>query len=722
MAPKKVSKTVKKSVKKTPQSKKAVKKPVTKAIKKTIVKTSKKTSKQTSKKTSKKLPAKPVRKAVRARPEVGGFQNTSGPELEAIWEAFPDLTFRIKTDGTILDFSYGEAELIVSPERFLSKKFQEVMPERASEVIRNALKILREKNSPTSCEYWLEHSGSDRRHHYEARLAPLPGQEAVVFIRDITRQKRTEQELFERDQLFRKVFQNAPIFIFTTDPQGNFTMAEGKGFAEMEEANSSDLVGQNVFDFVEDYPGVEEDYRRALKGEEFTSVVRGILERIFEVRFSPLRGPEDEIVGVICVASDITERTLLEEELRQSQKMEVAGRLAGGIAHDFNNLLTIIMLNTDQLLEEYPIGNPTHNLVQVIDSAAERAADLTNRLLAFSRKQVIQPRVVNLGNILNELMGMLERLLGEDLDLKLMMGEGPYKLKIDPGQVEQIILNLGVNSMDAMPQGGRLAIKIDNVHLSEQYVRAHLDVEPGEYVLIAMSDTGHGMDRETLSHIFEPFFTTKEVGKGTGLGLSTVYGIVKQNKGHIDVSSEVGAGTIIQIYLPAAEEEVEESEVYDSQRRPVSGNETILLVEDEDDVRDSLRLILQRNSYKILEAKQGEDALVISELHDETIDLLVTDVVLPGMSGPQLADAVAERRPDMQVLYISGYPDTAIEEHGFPVGSVILQKPFKPHELVQKVRGFFEDEDEYGGAKKEESVSGIEGSEPAESLSPEESD
>ncbi len=661
-------------------------------------KASKKTSpkkvspKVSAKKVSKKAPKKAVSKKVArkkvAKKSAGNFNQTGPDTLQALWRNFPDLIFRLSTDGLILDYTAGEdMVLYTTPENFLGRELTSVLPEHVAGPTAEALAGARKTGAMTTMEYDL--GGPEGRRYYEARLMPFGNEEIVCFVRDITRQKEAEERLNQREHLIRTILYNVPVILFATDNKGDFTFIDGKGLTDLA-VKGDDILGENAFQAAAYSSQFVANIEKALQGESFTARVDDFADLVFEIYYSPLRGDDDQVNGVIGVASDITERSNLENQLRQSQKMEVAGRLAGGIAHDFNNLLTVIMLNTDTLLARHTIGDPTYNMIQVIDRAAERAATLTNRLLAFSRKQIVQPRVLELGKIFQELEGMLNQLIGEDIELSIGFGEGPFHVKADPGQIEQIFLNLAVNSRDAMPQGGRLAVKIENVYLSEEYARTLLDMEPGNYVMLAMSDTGHGMDKETVSHIFEPFFTTKEAGKGTGLGLSTVYGIVKQSKGHIDVSSEVGHGTIVQIYLPrAAEAEGDDVELAPPMPAPM-GNETILLVEDQDDVRLSLRLILQRNKYTVLESREAEEAMVVCELHDGPIHLLITDVVLPGISGPELARMVNERRGDTQVLFISGYPDDAIEKHGLADAGMVMQKPFKPQQLVQTVREIFD--------------------------------
>lgn len=376
-----------------------------------------------------------------------------------------------------------------------------------------------------------------------------------------------------------------------------------------------------------------------------------------------------------------------EEQLRQSQKLEAIGMLAGGIAHDFNNLLTVILGYSDISLARLNEEDPLHRNITEVTKAAERAAALTRQLLAFSRKQVMQPKVLDLNAVVSESERMLRRLIGEDIGLRTVLETEVGSVKADPGQIEQIIMNLAVNARDAMPQGGKLTLETKNVYLDEDYAKNHVAVIPGPYVMLAVSDSGSGIDEQTLLHIFEPFFTTKEKGKGTGLGLSTVYGIVKQSGGNVWVYSEVGRGTTIKIYLPRVDERAQESERSAETVADRQGSETILLAEDEEAVRTLARQVLEIHGYQVLEAANGGAALLICERHKEPIHLLITDVIMPEMSGRDLADRLAQLRPDMKVLFMSGYTDNAIVHQGvLDEGTNFIQKPFPTDALARKVR------------------------------------
>ncbi|HJT90019.1 MAG TPA: ATP-binding protein [Bryobacteraceae bacterium] len=396
---------------------------------------------------------------------------------------------------------------------------------------------------------------------------------------------------------------------------------------------------------------------------------------------------DDADAGLFAIAfvSDISQRKQLEEQLVHAQKMEAVGRLAGGVAHDFNNMLTVISGYNRMILEELSPLDPLHGYAEEIGKAADRAGAITNQLLAFSRRQVIQPRILNVNSIVSQIEKMLRRLLGEDIQLQLNLSPEVGNIKADPNQIEQAIVNLAVNARDAMPSGGHITIETGNAHLDDSYAKTHMGVRPGDFVMVAMTDTGHGMDPETRIHIFEPFFTTKERGKGTGLGLATVYGMVKQSGGDIWVYSEKGKGTTFKLYFPVIAAAAAETSSSAPERAERQGAATILVVEDEKPVRDLTVKMLQRLGHHVLSAASGAEALEIAGSYPAAISLLLTDVVMPNMSGRQVADALLAARPALKVLYLSGYTEHTVIHHGVDSGVDFLPKPFSRETLAKKL-------------------------------------
>jgi nitrogen-specific signal transduction histidine kinase/CheY-like chemotaxis protein len=395
--------------------------------------------------------------------------------------------------------------------------------------------------------------------------------------------------------------------------------------------------------------------------------------------------------AIMCVAEDLTEERSLQEQLIQSQKLEAIGRLSGGIAHDFNNILSAIIGYAQLGLLKLSETDPLRSNFEIILKSAEKASQLIQQLLAFSRRQVMRPEVVNLNSLLENMQTMITRLIGEDIQVEINKREGLWNVKVDTVQMEQVIMNLVVNARDAMPKGGKLIIETDNVTLDSSYAQTHRDVIPGDYVMLSISDTGCGMTEEVKAHIFEPFFTTKEPGRGTGLGLATVYGIVKQSNGHIFVYSEPNKGTTFKIYLPRYKGDKEKKFV-ESGKEAISealprGNETVLIVEDDEDVRNFTVTLLNELGYTVIEAETPSDALHICNRYHGRIHLLLTDVVLPEMDGRQLAEQMKETCPELKVIYMSGYTDNVIIKHGVVADKVtFLQKPFTSETLARTVR------------------------------------
>jgi PAS domain S-box-containing protein len=484
------------------------------------------------------------------------------------------------------------------------------------------------------------------------------------------------------------------------DLEGNFVYVS-PSYKKILGYPPEELLNKNAFALIhaEDRDHVEKGFRLALVTKEDHNADFRCEHRngtwlfldaagswVFDAKGNPWRA--------VIVSRDITERKKSEEalrdsqeQLRLSQKLEAIGQLAGGVAHDFNNMLTVISGYSELLLRQCPENSSMAEKIEEIRKAAKRSADLTRQLLAFSRKQVLQPEVIDLNSLIENMRKMLVRLIGEDIEIITALRPGIGKINADPGQIEQVVMNLVVNARDAMSDGGRIVIETTDVDLDEAYASARVGVKAGPYVMLAISDTGCGIDAETQKHIFEPYFTTKELGKGTGLGLSTVYGIVKQSEGNIWIQSEVGKGTTFNIYLPRTEARMELPR-RNSEARQQKGSETLLLVEDEPLVRDFTRCVLQEIGYKVLDAGRGADALRIADEYEGPIHLMITDVVMPHMSGPQLAENLTHRRPEMKVLYVSGYTGAdAIVRHGvLEEGISFLEKPFTTSSLAHKVR------------------------------------
>lgn len=402
---------------------------------------------------------------------------------------------------------------------------------------------------------------------------------------------------------------------------------------------------------------------------------------------SPLKDSQNRITGAAMISRDITAVKQLEKQLLQAQKMEAVGRLAGGVAHDFNNLLTAITGYTDLLLTQTCDGHPFHPDLVEISKAAERAASLTRQLLAFSRRQVLAAQVTDLNSIVLNMERMLRRIIGDDIELITELDPELGRVKVDPSQIEQVLMNLFVNARDAMPDGGKLVIESMNVELDQEYASAHVSARPGAYAMLVVSDTGIGMDPETRARVFEPFFTTKEQGKGTGLGLAMAYGIVKQSGGNIWVYSEPGRGSSFKIYLPRVNSVAPVASGGETRVQSLQGSETILIVEDEDVVRNLVQQVLNRAGYRLLVAHNALEALALTENHHEAIDLMITDLVMPQMSGKELAEEMSKRRPQTKILYMSGYSDAIAKHQGLlDPGMAFLQKPFRPDSLARKVR------------------------------------
>ena len=617
--------------------------------------------------------------------------------FRALIEHGADAIALLGADGALLFLSHSAEKLFgFTPRELVGRSaFELLHPDDVPGLQGLLADLVGRPGAPVTIEVRLLHRDASWR-AVEAVLVNRLGEPAVgavvVNFRDVSERKQAEQALRDSEEQYRSLVQGVRDVIFALSPDG-IIASLNPAFETITGSPRSAWLGKPFDGLVhaEDLPLALELLGRVVRGEPRPTAQFRIHTSKGDYRVVEFSATaqlrDDRLIGILGIGRDVTERVQLEQQLRQAQKMEAVGRLAGGIAHDFNNILTAITGYADLLLEDLAAKDPRRQDAEEIRKASDRAAGLTRQLLAFSRQQVLQPRVVDLNALVSELEKMLRRLLGEDVTLATALAPTLGRVRTDPGQLEQVIMNLAVNARDAMPTGGRLTIETADVEFDAAFAGDHYPAQPGEYVMLAVTDTGSGMDAETQVHLFEPFFTTKEKGKGTGLGLATVYGIVKQSGGFIWVYSELGVGSTFKIYLPRVEAAAEPPSSRAAPAPVARGTETVLVAEDEAPVRAVARQTLERYGYRVLEAPSAEAALDVAQRYSGPIHLLLTDVIMPGLSGRDLAVRLATLRPETRVIYMSGYTDDAITRHGvLEPGFVFVQKPFTPDRLARAVR------------------------------------
>ena len=589
-----------------------------------------------------------------------------------------------------------------------SSSFEQIHPDDR-ERVKKAAEEARRSGIGKTLEYRLRHKNGTwlvlESTSSVIRNAKGEPEKLVIVNRDITERKRAEEALRRSESGFRSVVEDAPYGIYRTSLTGQFlqvnpALQKMLGYESTEELLRRDLRN-HIFRHAGEYQRLTEllacteeikDLEMEWKRQDGTPITVRCSGRCIN--------DENGVPAYFEVfAEDVTEKRVLEKQLRMAQKMEAIGRLSGGIAHDFNNLLGVIIGYSGVLKKQLGPGNALCEHALEIEKAGQRAASLTKQLLAFSRQQVLTPAVLNLNSLATDMEKMLPRLLGEDIEVSLTLDPELGNVKADQSQIEQVIMNLAVNARDAMPTGAKMQVQTSNVQLDQAYTWNHPGSKVGEYVLLAVTDTGMGMDAGTLTHIFEPFFTTKERGKGTGLGLATVYGVVKQSNGYIWVDSAPGKGASFQIYLPRHVGEPGADEPKNDSGEKLRGSETILLVEDAEPLRKLAQAFLEAGGFRVLPAESGESALEVAARFGGTFDLLLTDVVMPGMNGRVLAEQLSPRQPGIKVLYMSGYTDSFIAGHGvLDPKTHLLHKPFTEEVLIRKVREVLDDGKKSGPA------------------------
>jgi PAS domain S-box-containing protein len=611
---------------------------------------------------------------------IGVYRNTPGPSAR----------FLMANEAISKMFGYE------SPEQFMQSNVSDLYVDRA-EMEAFSKQLLAQGSVNAAMLRVKKRDGSPFWASVTARAVRNDQGEIKYFegiIEDITERKRAEQALRESEEKYRSLVETTSDWIWETDKKGTYTYSSPT-VTDLLGYKPEEIIGKTPFDFMpsEEAKRVSGIFHRALSLQiSFDSIENVNLHKngshvVMETNGVPIFSGKGELLGYRGIDRNITARKSLENQLIQAQKMEAIGTLAGGVAHDFNNMLSIILGNTEMIMEALDKANPVVANLQEIQKAAEYSTDLTRQLLAFARKQTIAPKVLDINEAIEGMLKMLRRLIGENIDLAWLPKIGLWPVKVDPSQIDQVLANLCVNARDSIKGVGKLTIETGNTDFDEEYCRNHVGFKPGDYVMIAVSDNGVGMDKETLDSIFEPFFTTKGIGEGTGLGLSTVYGIVKQNNGFINIYSELGEGTTIKIYLPRYAGKMLQPQLRKQDKADVGGDETILLVEDDNSILRMTTMMLERMGYCVIGTSSPSEAIRICESHPEEIDLLITDVVMPEMSGRDLAQKILYLNPSLKCLFISGYTANVIAHHGvLDDGVHFIHKPFAKQEIAKKVR------------------------------------
>jgi len=618
------------------------------------------------------------------------LRETEG-RYRSLFESAPDGILVADSKGTYVDANPSALAMLGYPrDELIGMRSEDILVAREHERVGSALTDINR-----GIEYrheWQFRRKDGSQFHADVMATVMANGRILALVRDVTERERAVEALRESERRFRDMLANLHLVSLMLDREGRITHCNDF-LLRLTGWTADEVLGRSWFELF--VPPGQDDVKEVLSSvladrpeawhHENEILTRSGARRLIRWNNSVLRSAKGEAIGMASIGEDTTEHKRLEEQLRQSQKMEAVGRLAGGVAHDFNNILGVITGYAELLKRKTPEGHSDRRRIDEILRAAQRAAGLTRQLLAFSRKQVLEPKVLEPSVVVADMRAMLERLIGEDVDFTMKAG-AKGRVKVDPGQLEQVLMNLVVNARDAMPMGGSLTIETADVDLEQEYVqRREVAVQPGRYVMIAVADTGAGMDEATQARVFEPFFTTKGEGKGTGLGLATVYGIVKQSGGYIWMQSEVGKGTVFRVYLPRVEEAVaKELERAAAPRR--SATETVLVVEDEPAARELVGEVLRAEGYRVLLAANGQEAVEMAARASGPIHLLLTDVVLPKLSGRAAAQQICAVHRGAKVIYMSGYTDDQVSPHGvLEPGITLLQKPFSPEDLTRRV-------------------------------------